>query len=80
MATSPPHRFGQIIGDLLEEIIAPQLEEFCSTRGLYLDKKGERGAARGGKKVSWVDKFGNTHDLRPRTTIAGLIDKGIFVD
>lgn len=63
MATSPPHRFGQIIGDLLEEIIAPQLEEFCSTRGLYLDKKGERGAARGGKKVSWVDKFGNTHDL-----------------
>ncbi len=63
MATSPSHRFGQIIGDLLEEIMTPQLEDFCSSRGLYLDKKGERGAARDGKRVSWVDKFGNTHDL-----------------
>jgi hypothetical protein len=63
MATSPSHRFGQIIGDLLEEIITPQLEEFCSSRDLYLDKKGERGAARDGKKVTWVDKFGNSHDL-----------------
>jgi hypothetical protein len=63
MATSPSHRFGQIIGDLLEEIMAPRLEEFCRGRGLYLDKKGSRGAAREGKKVSWVDKFGNSHDL-----------------
>ena len=63
MANSPSHRFGQIIGDLLEEIMAPQLADFCATRGLYLDKKGDRGAARGGKKVSWLDKFGNTHDL-----------------
>lgn len=63
MATSPSHRFGQIIGDLLEEIMAPQLQEFCDKRGLYLDKRGERGAAREGKKVSWLDKYGNTHDL-----------------
>lgn len=63
MANSPSHRFGQIIGDLLEEIMAPQLADFCAKRGLYLDKKGDRGAARGGKKVSWLDKFGNTHDL-----------------
>lgn len=63
MAASPSHRFGQIIGDLLEEIMAPRLEEFCRGRDLYLDKKGTRGAAREGKKVSWLDKFGNTHDL-----------------
>ncbi len=63
MATSPSHKFGQIIGDLLEEIMTPQLEHFCAKRGLYLDTKGERGAARDGKKVTWQDKFGNNHDL-----------------
>jgi hypothetical protein len=63
VASSPSHKFGQIIGDLLEEIMGPQLQDFCDMRGLYLDKKGERGAAREGKKVSWQDKFGNDHDL-----------------
>lgn len=63
MASSPSHKFGQIIGDLLEEIMAPQLRAFCDGRGLYLDKKGNRGAARDGKKVTWEDKFGNNHDL-----------------
>jgi hypothetical protein len=63
MATSPSHRFGQIIGDLLEEILTPLLEDFCRERNLYLDKKGERGTARKGKKVTWQDKFGNSHDL-----------------
>lgn len=63
MANSPAHRFGQIIGDLLEEIMGPQFQKFCSSRGLYLDKKGTRGAARSGKKVSWIDKYGNSHDL-----------------
>ena len=63
MAASPAHKFGQIIGDLLEEIIAPKLQEFCNERGLYLDKKGMRGTARTGKKVTWEDKFGNSHDL-----------------
>lgn len=63
MANSPSHRFGQIIGDLLEEIMTPQLQFFCNERNLYLDKKGIRGKARGGKKVSWVDKYGNVHDL-----------------
>lgn len=28
-----------------------------------MDKKGERGAARDGRKVTWQDKFGNGHDL-----------------
>lgn len=63
MADSPAHKFGQIIGDLLEEIMAPQLQQFCNARGLYLDKKGTRGTARPGKKVTWEDKFGNNHDL-----------------
>lgn len=63
MALSPSHRFGQIIGDLLEEVMGPQFEMFCSSRGLYLDKSGVRGAARDGKKVSWLDKYGNSHDL-----------------
>lgn len=34
----------------------------CLFSGLYLDKKGFR-SARSGKKVTWVDKFGNNHDL-----------------
>lgn len=63
MALSPSHRFGQIIGELLEEVMGPQFEMFCSSRGLYLDKSGVRGAARDGKKVSWLDKYGNSHDL-----------------
>lgn len=63
MASSPSHRFGQIIGELLEEILMPQLEDFCVSRNLYLDKKGYRGSAREGKKVTWKDKFGNSHDL-----------------
>ena len=63
MANSPSHRFGQIIGDLLEEIMTPQFQSFCDVRGLYLDKKGIRGSARSGKKVAWLDKYGNSHDL-----------------
>lgn len=43
--------------------MTPQLQSFCNERGLYLDKKGTRGNARGGKKVAWLDKYGNSHDL-----------------
>lgn len=63
MASSPSHRFGQIIGELLEEIMVPPLQSFCEARGLFLDKKGARGRARDGKKVTWTDKYGNQHDL-----------------
>jgi len=63
MAKSPAHKFGQIIGDLLEEIMEAQLQEFCDARKLYLDKKGIRGEARQGRKVTWEDHFGNLHDL-----------------
>jgi len=62
MGESPSHRFGQIIGDLLETAVEPILQEFAQEYRLYLDKKGLR-AARKGSKVSWRDLNGNTHDL-----------------
>lgn len=62
MAVSHSHKFGQIIGDLLELAIQPHLEAFAKKHGLYLDKKGER-PARKGKKVTWTDNNGNKHDL-----------------
>lgn len=62
MAESPAHKFGQIIGDLLENSIEPLLAGFAQRHGLYLDKKGPR-AARTGKRVAWIDRFGNVHDL-----------------
>lgn len=63
MAESPSHRFGQIIGNLLEEIIEPVLRDFCDKRNLFLDIKGARTGVRTGKKLTWTDKYGNDHDL-----------------
>ncbi len=63
MATSPTHRFGQIIGDVLEAALNEPLSEVAKRHGLYLDCKRPR-AARGGKsKVGWDDNKGNRHDL-----------------
>ncbi len=62
MAESPAHKFGQIIGNLLEAVVGPLLLEYCNKNNLYLDKAGPR-SVRKGKKVSWMDKYGNTHDL-----------------
>lgn len=62
MAQSPAHRFGQIIGDALEVAVEPLLRRFAEEHGIYLDKKGER-IARTGKKLTWVDLYGNKHDL-----------------
>jgi hypothetical protein len=62
MAKSPAHKFGQIIGDALEAAIEPLLQRFATEQGLYLDKKGSR-PARKGNKVSWIDLYGNKHDL-----------------
>lgn len=62
MAESPAHKFGQIIGDVLESAIRPLLQEFAKKHRLYLDQKGPR-AARSGNKVKWVDLNGNSHDL-----------------
>ena len=62
MATSPAHRFGQIIGEVLESAIIPLLEDFARQHELYLDKHGER-PCRTGKKCTWVDLNKNAHDL-----------------
>jgi hypothetical protein len=62
MAESLSHKFGQIIGDLLELAIEPHLRKFAKSNNLYLDKKGIR-TARKGKKLSWVDGKENSHDL-----------------
>ena len=63
MAESPAHRFGQLIGELLESVLLPQLEDFCRSEGLYLDHQKNERSARRGKKVPWTDQYGNTHDL-----------------
>ena len=67
MARSPSHKFGQDLGNLLEEIVLddilkPRLLEFAQAQNYYLDWQRSR-AARSGKKVTWMDKYGNKHDL-----------------
>ncbi len=62
MAESLSHKFGQIIGDLLELALEPHLQKFAKKHKLYLDKKGVR-KARSGKKVTWTDTRENKHDL-----------------
>lgn len=62
MAESLAHTFGQIVGNVLEEVMEPQLRKFSLEHGLYLDKQGPR-RARDGKKVTWTDLYGNAHDL-----------------
>ena len=62
MAESPAHKFGQIIGGVLEAAVEPLLRRFAKEQNLYLDKKGPRPARRG-NKVGWTDAHGNTHDL-----------------
>lgn len=63
MALSPAHKFGQIIGDILEACVRPILQEIADQFGLYLDYKRPR-AARGGKaNVQWTDASGNRHNL-----------------
>ena len=63
MAESPSHKFGQILGNLLEEIMQPLFAKFCKKHTLYLDFQGKERTARKGKKVTWKDKYGNLHDL-----------------
>jgi hypothetical protein len=62
MAGSPSHRWGQIIGELLEAAVGPLLADFARDHDLYLDTQGPR-SCRDGKTVTWVDGNGNAHDL-----------------
>ncbi|HMN27474.1 MAG TPA: hypothetical protein PKE45_04895 [Caldilineaceae bacterium] len=63
MAESPAHKFGQVIGGLLESVVRPPLEQFCDKQGLYLDYQSKARPARRRRKVSWEDPYGNFHDL-----------------
>ena len=63
MAQSPSHKFGQIIGDVLEQMLMRSFSEFADAHDLYLDYKHARKARGNRKKVSWVDHKGNKHDL-----------------
>lgn len=63
MAQSPAHRFGQMVGELLESVVFPQLDSFCRSEGLYLDHQKKKRSARHSKKVTWADQYGNSHDL-----------------
>lgn len=63
MAESPSHKFGQIIGVLLEAVIEPFLSSFAQEKNLYLDHQKKPRKARKGKKVTWEDPYGNVHDL-----------------
>ncbi|MBX9678880.1 MAG: hypothetical protein K2X38_08940 [Gemmataceae bacterium] len=62
MAEAAGHKWGQFIGEYCESAIEPLLQDFANRHGLYLDKKGLR-PARTGRKLRWVDSFGNGHDL-----------------
>ena len=63
MATSFSHKFGQVIGDLLEVAIKPLLDSFARQHHLFLDVKGNRLVRGKGRKLTWTDLEGNKHDL-----------------
>ena len=67
MAVAAGHKFGQDLGNFLEEVVLkdilrPKLVEYTAELGYYLDYQMDR-PARGGKKVVWEDKYGNSHSL-----------------
>lgn len=67
MADAAGHKFGQDLGNFLEEVVLkdillPKLLEFTRQLGYYLDYQKDR-PARPGKKVIWKDKYGNDHSL-----------------
>ncbi|PAX60100.1 DNA methylase [Brunnivagina elsteri] len=62
MAESFSHKWGQIIGNLIQEFIGETLQILANEHNLYLDYQKKR-KARISKKVSWQDRYGNFHDL-----------------
>ena len=74
MAEAAGHKWGQFVGEYCESAMEPLLQEFADKHGLYLDKKGTR-PARTGKKLRWVDSFGNGHDLDYVLERNGTVDK-----
>ncbi|MEC4984659.1 MAG: hypothetical protein SAJ37_10815 [Oscillatoria sp. PMC 1068.18] len=62
MAKSNSHKWGQVVGNLIQAFICETLQKVADDQGLYLDYQKKR-QARLGKKVSWRDRYGNLHDL-----------------
>lgn len=73
MAEAAGHKFGQIIGEYWERAIEPLLKEFADRHGLFLDRVGDR-PARSGKKVKWIDSYGNSHNLDYVLERGGTLD------
>ena len=63
MAKAPGHQFGQLVGNMVEEVVHSTLATFAQKYGYYLDKQGPRGKAREGSKVTWCDIYDCDHDL-----------------
>lgn len=63
MANSPSHKLGQLIGNFIELGFQKEIKQLCHERGLFLDVVNTKRKARKGKKVSWLDVYGNKHDL-----------------
>ena len=63
MAKSPAHRFGQIIGDLLESTLIRYCKPIANEYHMYLDYKHPRPARNNQSEVKWTDINGNTHKL-----------------
>lgn len=63
MAKSPAHRFGQLIGDLLENTLIRYCQPVAAEYGMYLDYRHPRPARKNQKDVKWKDINGNTHKL-----------------
>jgi hypothetical protein len=74
MASSPAHRWGQIIGEIMEAAVLPLLERFARKHKLYLDRKGPRPCRRG-RKCGWKDSRGNVHDLDFVLERGGTLDE-----
>ncbi len=75
MAQSPAHRFGQIIGEVLEAAVRPVFERIAAELHLFLDGKGERPARGVKRKVTWTDGRGNAHDLDYVFEAGGAVDR-----
>lgn len=63
MANSPTHRFGQIIGDLLEQATVETVRPIAEKHHMYLDFIHPRPARNGNRKIHVEDVLGNFHDL-----------------
>lgn len=63
MAKSPAHRFGQIIGELLEHTLIRYCQSIAARYHMYLDYKHPRPARNYQNEVRWTDINGNTHKL-----------------